>query len=116
MHMAKHTVQIGGTKDRPTVEFRCHGDRTARCHNFPDCECETWELQEHRHPEVPHEHCWMRDWFTSGAVTPQGGEYHDLADAGYVVGMEGEIETEFEDEYIVWWFKDEQAAAAAVSS
>ncbi|MBF6254441.1 hypothetical protein IU414_06435 [Nocardia farcinica] len=102
-----HTVAITGTEDAPKIKFTCHGGRDAECHQYPDCECETWE-PGHEHPFAPHEECWMQSWFdnaAAGAVEP-GPEF--LADCGIEVGRCGPIKTRSRvPDYIEWEFTEE---------
>lgn len=102
-----HTVTIAGTEDDPKIEFTCHGDRDAECHNYPDCDCERWTRSGHEHEFVPHDDCWMKTFFDNaddGGVNPQP-EY--LAEDDITVGMSGPIKTYFDiDGFIEWEFVD----------
>lgn len=96
-----HTVTIGGTDDEPRIEFTCHGDRDSECHSYPDCKCESWDRDDHPHPFVPHDKCWMQDWFDNDGTDPIA---ETLVDCEYFVGMAGPVRTIFCNDYIEWHF------------
>ena len=89
--------------DTDTLTFTCRGDDTAKCHNYPDCDCETWS-DDHQHPAVPRDRCWMQDWFDNNAASYDGDDNIDCNDHGSCppVSGSGPVETAFEDEYILW--------------
>lgn len=97
-----HTVAITGTVCDPSIEFTCHGDRSAPCHRYPDCECELWD-DNHEHPSVPHEKCLLQTWFDDGDVDPPPEE---LSNVALEPGMSGPICTSFHEDYIAWRFVD----------
>ncbi|WP_029923897.1 hypothetical protein [Nocardia otitidiscaviarum] len=102
-----HTATITGTEDRPRIEFRCAGDRTAECHQYPDCRCESWVRGEHEHPFVSHDECWLVSWFDNaddGGVEPMP-EY--LSEGDITPGMSGPIKTHFTGDYVEWEFIEE---------
>lgn len=102
-----HTVEITGNPDDAAtwqIKFTCHGDSTAKCHQYPDCDCETWG-SEHDHPFAPHEKCWMQDWFDNDGIDPSTD---NLADCDYRAGMFGPITTSsYVPDYIEWHFAEE---------
>ncbi|EKT83069.1 hypothetical protein Mbo4_049 [Rhodococcus phage Mbo4] len=95
-----HEVKITGTPDAPKIEFVCHGDSTAICHQYPDCDCETWS-EGHPHPMASHDRCWMQDWFDNDGTAPFS---ETLDECKYTVGMSGPIRTYFCEEYVEWEF------------
>ena len=96
-----HTVTV--TIDDPgydaRVEFHCAGDETAPCHQYPDCDCESWD-DDHEHPKVPHEKCWMFDWFDNDAIDYQGDDGDD--DGTPTIARSGPINAWFADYYVAW--------------
>lgn len=99
---ALHTVKITGSEDSPKIEFTCHGDMSAPCHQYPICGCESWD-DDHHHPKVTHELCWIQPWFDNGYISPMA-EQGALDDCGYKVGMSGPIYTEFCRDFVEWEF------------
>ncbi|MBW0275021.1 hypothetical protein ATM97_27860 [Nocardia sp. MH4] len=106
-----HAVEITGDPDNVVtwrIKFTCHGDSTAPCHRYPDCDCETWpyDESEHEHPYVGHDRCWMQDWFDNDAIDPST----DTLDEGdYRPGMSGPISARPEvPDYIEWHFTTEE--------
>lgn len=107
-----HYVTITGTEDRPEIKFVCHGDSTAQCHQYPgdDCTCETWTddgggADQYGHKFIPHDECWMKDWFDNDGTDPSAEDPITLADCGYRPGMSGPIKTEsYVPDYVEWWF------------
>lgn len=102
--IAEHTVRISNDGE---VEFTCHGDNTADCHQYPDCGCESWEAVGHQHPFTPHDRCWMQDWFDNDGINPSSDVLDEFE---YTPGMWGPIETSFCEEYVEWSFKAARAA------
>lgn len=101
-----HTVDITGDEDSPRIDFTCHGDRTAECHSYPDCKCETWIRGDHEHPFAPHDDCWMKSYFDNadqGGVDPMP-EF--LAEGDIAIGASGPINAYFNGEYIEWDFSE----------
>ena len=100
-----HTITITGNGGLLKAEFTCHGDKNATCHQYPACECETWN-EDHPHPTVPHDECWMQGFFDNGSTDPMDSTAgpETLTEAGYKAGMSGEIKTYFCQEYIEWKF------------
>lgn len=99
---ARHSVRITGTDEAPVLTFICHGDQDAPCRNYPACTCESWD-DDHVHPKVPQERCWMADWFDNDGIDPQ---VECLADHEYRPGMGGPIEAWFREDYIEWEFAE----------
>lgn len=105
-----HTVEITGDPDDPAtwrIKFTCHGDRDAECHSYPDCGCETWNRVDPCHLFVPHEKCWMQQFFDNaewGGIDPLPETF---ADCDITPGMSGPITTWFNGEYIEWHFAEE---------
>jgi len=98
--------------DTDSLTFTCRGDDTAKCHNYPGCDCETWS-DSHRHSTVLHAVCWMQDWFDAGAASYDGDDNIDCNDHGSCppVSGSGLVTTAFEDEYILWSWVDEPVAS-----
>jgi hypothetical protein len=94
--------------DTDTLTFTCRGEDTAKCHNYPGCECETWS-DDHEHPAVPQVQCWMQDWFDAGGVSYDGEDNVDCGDHGSCppASRSDLVKTAFEDEYILWSWADE---------
>ncbi|MFC4373349.1 hypothetical protein ACFO5K_04470 [Nocardia halotolerans] len=106
-----HTVEITGNPDDAAtwqIKFTCHGDRDAECHQYPDCDCERWDSdheEEQGHPLVPHDQCWMKNWFDNDCTDPYS---ETLIECDYTVGMSGPIKARFEeDDYVAWEFIEE---------
>lgn len=97
---ALHTVDIKGDEGIPRIEFTCHGGRDALCHRYPDCECADWE-EDHWHPSIAHDKCWMQDWFDNDGIDPMP---ENLAECEYASGMSGPIKTYFYNDYVEWEF------------
>lgn len=92
------------THPRPRQHFECRGDETSPCHQYPDCDCESWK-EGHEHPYVPHTDCWMQGWFDNEPGTSyDGDDRYDLEDLGLPPDMDrsGPIKAHFELEYISW--------------
>lgn len=63
----KHTRDDEGDVERTDITFECRGDRASKCHSYPDCDCESWDEEHDKdHPRVPHDDCWLQDWFDAG--------------------------------------------------
>lgn len=99
---ALHTVAITGDKEHPRIEFTCNGGTESACHNYPGCDCESWD-DDHHHPKVTHELCWMQHWFDNDCISPMA-EQGALDDCEYKVGMSGPITTEFCHDFVEWEF------------
>jgi len=87
--------------DTDTLTFTCRGDDTAKCHNYPDCDCGTWS-DDHQHPAVPRDRCWMQDWFDNLAVSYDDEYDHNDDGYGPTVSGSGLVQTTFEQDYILW--------------
>ncbi len=95
---------------KPT--FTCDGDRSSKCHSFPDCDCETWsEDHNERHPFVTHEaECWVINWLNAfGGDTYQPSD-DDLPGDIVPPHIDGPIEWDW-DESVNWRY-----AAGVLSS
>lgn len=84
--------------------FSCAGDRSSECHNYPD-DAESW-MDEDREAFVPHDKCWMFDWFDNHAVEYTGDDVVE-ADDSYGNGVPatsrtGLITAGFSGDYIEW--------------
>ncbi|MFF8327856.1 hypothetical protein ACH49M_21395 [Rhodococcus qingshengii] len=99
---ALHTVTITGDEEHPRIEFTCNGGTESACHNYPACDCETWD-DDHHHPKVTHIACWMQPWFDNDCISPMS-EQGILDDCEYKVGMSGPITTTFCHDYVEWEF------------
>ena len=117
-----HTVTIHGdtvneddwtSYENVRIEFTCSGDETSECHQYPDCGCETWDADHEAirgpdHAAIPHERCWMQDWFDNEAAEPNAEriEMPFVEDLELKPGMSGPIRASFELDYIAWQFED----------
>ena len=93
-------------RDEATVKFECRGDRDSECHQYPACTCESWD-DEHEHPRVKHDECWMQGWFDSEAGHVYDGEDSDDRDDNGVprdMDKAGPVDVNFELEYVSWDF------------
>ncbi|MGW2666078.1 hypothetical protein ACWCW7_34425 [Nocardia tengchongensis] len=105
-----HTVTItGGEHDTyPRIRFTCTGNRESKCHHYPACDCESWERDDHEHPDVVHEQCWLQSWFDTEAVEPAPDT---LADCDITPGMSGPIKAWFDqDGYVEWEFVEPEVS------
>lgn len=102
-HLHTVTITHRDGETLPRIEFRCAGDRTAECHRYPDCGCESWgsDEDEHPHPFVEHGECWMQGWFDNDGIDPSTDL---LAECDITPGMSGPIKAWFEGEYVEWEF------------
>lgn len=67
-------VKVEAHGDDPRIHFIrdgrfvCEAAPTARCRNYPGCECEGWDPDLHGpipaegHEDVPHDECWIAPW------------------------------------------------------
>ena len=108
----KHTRDADGEVASTQVTFECRGDRTSPCHQYPDCDCESWDAEhEKEHPKVSHEECVMKGWFDGGGC----GENCYLLDDDFCLNpadipeRSGPVEIEW-DECVSWSFADEVPA------
>lgn len=103
---ALHTVAITGDEEHPRIEFTCHGGAESACHNYPACDCESWD-DDHHHPKVTHLECWMQGWFDNDCISPMAEDVVMPTvdnDHGYTVGMSGPITTIFCHDFVEWEF------------
>ena len=107
------TVAQTGTEDLPVTEvvFECRGDDTSPCHNYPECDCEGWS-DDHEHPHVVHDECWMQSWFDcfsaddiAANYTPPGDEDFGWRLAHNLPAHSGPIDTKYCDG-LTWWWTD----------
>lgn len=105
--LATATHQITWTHGVAT--FHCDGDQASECHNYPACDCESWEMDtpddeptHHRHPEVPQAECWITPWLNN---TPVEDTYSELT--LHVPQHDGLIEWEWEGEGVLWTYAAE---------
>lgn len=81
----------------------CDGDRTSRCHWYPDdCGCEYWPCG---HEYVAHDRCWILDWLNAGElydVDIDEGEHRDPETLEYPDGL---IEWEWGGEGVLWRYE-----------
>lgn len=80
--------------------FVCEGGEAHKCHWYPDdCECGYWPCG---HDYTFHERCWQADWFDAMDLLDTDideGEHRDPETLRY---PDGEIETEWEGECVLW--------------
>lgn len=95
-------------RDEATVKFECRGDQDSECHKYPDCDCEYWD-DNHEHPRVKHDECWMQGWFESEAGHSYvGADFDDRDDNGVPRDMDrsGPIKTTYDiDGFVEWQFE-----------
>lgn len=115
--MSEHRVTVKHDRDgdgevtNTDITFECLGDRTSPCHSYPDCGCDEWS-EEHvkEHANVPHDECWLQDWFDDGSC---GEECYDHGDHKYHFASDlpeqsGPIKFDW-DECITWSFIAEES-------
>ena len=96
----------GWRYEEAAVKFECRGNQDSECHQYPDCDCEYWD-DNHEHPRVKHDECWMQGWFDSGTGhVYEGLDSDDRDDNGVPRDMarSGPITPTFEMEYVSWVF------------
>jgi hypothetical protein len=101
---AKHPLAEHWIKDGRAV---CLGDSHSRCHFYPGCECEEWS-DDHEHASVEHDECWMIPWIDSTDL--EDSAYDDAIerrDPETVEFPDGEIEPEWEGEFVIWNYVDD---------
>lgn len=71
---------ISHVHDGDTVyaKYGCRAGREAKCHQYPNCDCET----VCEHPEVPQDECWTEAWMNESCsrecfVGPKESPVHD---------------------------------------
>jgi len=98
-----HTVDYDA--DTQQVTFSCAGDEAADCHIWPD-DVEYWDSETPRDTFVPHERCWMFDWFDNHAVEYTGENSIEADDSygNYIpnTSRSGLINTSFRTDFIEW--------------
>ena len=106
-----HYVTVAASEDDgpANVTLVCRADPTARCRNYPDCGCETWDLDSvpgaHTHPSVPQDECWLQGWFDEGGTDYEG---EDTLDGQPTRPHHGPIEAYFEGDYVSWSFIEKE--------
>lgn len=104
-----HYVTVKPADDshpEPQQQFECRGDKTSPCHQYPNCDCESWS-KGHEHPYVPHDECWMQGWFENeGGTVYEGEEYDEYNIQGLPSDMDrsGPIVASFQQEFVGWDF------------
>ena len=100
MSTAEHTMTI--TDGSPV--FTCTGDSTAACHQYPDCDCESWVPGEHEHPSSSHDECHLAGWYKRPEETAEM-----FVEDGDVMpqNASGPIDIEW-DECPLWWFEEQE--------
>lgn len=95
-----------GWQDAATVTFQCRGVRTSKCHQYPDCDCESWD-DTHEHPHVPHDECWMEGWFDNDGHSYEGDDADDMQECGVPTNLAawGQVAVHYEDGYVAWEFE-----------
>lgn len=87
----------------------CLGDRSSKCHTYPACDCEYWEIDEatlkHEHPDVQHDECWLIPWLDTGDLEDTAtDEAASRRDRETLEFPDGEIFWEWEGEYAIWGY------------
>jgi hypothetical protein len=106
--LVHHVTVTPSTEYRPpSAQFECRGDITSPCHRYPDCECESWDVDhDENHPATPHDECWMTGWFESeNGATYDGPDGYDMNDNGLPNDMDrsGPIQAHYDLEGFVSW-------------
>jgi hypothetical protein len=91
--------------------FVCIAEPTAKCRNYPACECEEWSAELHGtppaegHEDQPQNECWIGPWMSATDLVdnyaPVDGEAID--DDQF---PDGPICVMWEDDYILWEYAD----------
>ena len=104
-HLHFVTIETNPYDGEPVAKFECKGTATSKCHQYPACDCERWD-DDHEHPNVSHDECWIQGWFDSGpGAVYTGTEYDDMYDDGLPRPHEpktGPVTVSFEDEWVAW--------------
>lgn len=97
----------GWRYEEAAVKFECRGNQGSECHQYPDCDCEYWD-DNHEHPRVKHDECWMQGWFDSEVGHVYDGADGDDRDDTCVprdMSRSGPIATVFDiDGFVEWRF------------
>ena len=100
---AAHAVDFDANSGE--VVFTCTGDQTSECHIWPD-DLEYWDDTTPRDTFVPHDRCWMFDWFDNHAVEYTGGDGVEADDSyGNTIPSaprSGPIKATFQQDFIEW--------------
>jgi hypothetical protein len=82
--------------------FTCTFDTTADCHQYPDCECESWTTEGHEHPSSAHDACYLADWYKR----PEDTAEMFIEDGSMMPeNASGPIDIEW-DEFPLWYFEE----------
>jgi hypothetical protein len=97
----------GWRYEEAAVKFECRGNQDSKCHSYPACECEYWD-DDHEHPFVKHDECWMQGWFDNAAHVYEGPDRNDMDDNCVPRDMQrsGAVSASYEyDGYVSWKFE-----------
>jgi hypothetical protein len=93
--------------------FVCTAVPTARCRNYPDCECEAWGGELHGdspaegHADQPQDECWIKSWMEavdlSESYADGDGDVF-LDDSEF---PDGPVSVEWEFDYLTWHYADD---------
>lgn len=94
-----------GWRDVPSVVFECRGDVESECHSYPACDCEYW-AEDHEHPFVKNEECWMKGWFYNESFIYEGEDADDMNDNQVPRDLErsGPVSVSFDVDYVSFEF------------
>jgi hypothetical protein len=82
------------------LTFECRGDLTSPCHQYPD-DVEAWHEPDETF--VPHERCWLQDWFDNDSATYTGTVREEYGDNDYPpVSASGPIVATFHSDHVEW--------------
>lgn len=79
-----HVVEYIQSPDMHTITFRCRGDLSALCHNYPSCKCDYWTTS-HQHQVSAHAECWIQSHFAGEypAIVYEGDDTEHPDDGKY---------------------------------
>ena len=102
-----------GTELTPDLTFECRAEPRTSCRVYPACDCESWDIVHGEdygkgHEPVAHDEYWLQGWFDNGGHSYDGDDRDDMGDYELPRGMNrtGQIEVDFNDDYITWQFKE----------
>lgn len=91
--------------------FVCTAEPTAKCRNYPSCECEAWSVELHGNPpaegheDQPQGECWVNPWLSA---TDLRDSYEPeelwLDDDEF---PNGPIDIEWDGDCVLWKYADE---------
>lgn len=103
---AEHRIQDG--------EAVCLGGPYSACHVYPDCDCESWSIDEeigrHEHPAQSNAECWVLGWLNATDLEDSATDdavYRRLAMESDIF-PDGPISYEWEGDYVTWSYDDEE--------